>query len=155
MGRTLIVGVHIRRGDYKTFIGGRFYYDDLVYEQRMGEIVDLCKDRDVCFYLASNEEVPESLAKNFNTFSIPKANTAEDLYALSKCDILLGPPSTFTGWASYLNDIPIYYIYDKEKKIESLDSFSPLKDASHYADGRELLVQKMYDEYQLHSNHPL
>lgn len=148
VGRSLIVGVHIRRGDYKTFIGGRFYYENSVYEQRMAEIVELCKDRDICFYLASNEDIPESLTKKFKSFSIPKANTAEDLYALSKCDILLGPPSTFTGWASYLNDIPIYYIYDKNKTIKSLDYFSPLKDAGHYADGRELLVQQMYDEYE-------
>lgn len=148
MRSTLIVGVHIRRGDYKSFMNGRFYYENSVYEKRMDEIVGLCKDKDVCFYLASNENVPEDLTQKFKTFSIPKANTAEDLFALSKCDILLGPPSTFTGWVSYLNDIPLYYIYDKGQKIESLDSFSPLKDGGHFADGREILVQKMYDEYE-------
>ena len=40
-----------------------------------------------------------------------------------------------------------YTIAGQDLKIESLDFFSPLKDADHYADGRELLVQKMYDEY--------
>lgn len=148
VGRTLIVGVHIRRGDYKTFMGGCFYYDNSVYEQRMNEIVKLCEDRNVRFYIASNEDIPEILTQKFKTFSIFKANTAEDLYALSKCDVLLGPPSTFTGWVSYLNDIPLYYIYDKNCSIKSLDSFYPLKDSDHFADGREVLVQKMFDTYE-------
>lgn len=148
VGTTLIVGVHIRRGDYKTFMGGCFYYDNSVYEQRMNEIVRLCNDREVCFYLASNEEIPESLTQKFKTFSILKANTAEDLYALSKCDFLLGPPSTFTQWVSYLNDIPLYHIYDKDVEIESLNSFVPIIDSCHFADGREILVQKMFDEYE-------
>ena len=128
--------------------GGCFYYDNSVYEQRMNEIVKLCEDRNVRFYIASNEDIPEILTQKFKTFSIFKANTAEDLYALSKCDVLLGPPSTFTGWVSYLNDIPLYYIYDKNCSIKSLDSFYPLKDSDHFADGREVLVQKMFDTYE-------
>ena len=147
VGTTLIVGVHIRRGDYKSFMNGRFYYDDTVYEQRMEEVIRLCKDKNVRFYLASNENIPEILTQKFEAFSIPKANTAEDLYALSKCDLLLGPPSTFTQWVSYLNDIPLFYIYDKDVKIVSLDSFVSIKDGNHFADGRELLIQKMYDDY--------
>lgn len=151
-GKTLIVGVHIRRGDYKNYIGGRFYYDNSVYEQKMNEIVDLCKDKDVCFYLASNEDISPNLAQKFKTFSISKANTAEDLYALSQCDLLLGPPSTFTQWVSYLNEIPLFYIYDKDEKIESLEAFVPIKDYCHFADGRELLAEKMFDTYESKSH---
>ncbi len=135
---TMIVGIHIRRGDYATFMDGAFFYDTEVYEKRMAEIVSICEGNEVVFYLASNTKIPESLKNQFDTISIENANTAEDLYALSLCDRLLGPPSTFTRWVSYLNDVPLYFIFDKDEKIESLDAFVPIKDHYHFIDGREL-----------------
>jgi hypothetical protein len=36
----------------------------------------------------------------------------EDLYALAACDRLVGPPSTFTQWASFYGRVPLYYIRD-------------------------------------------
>lgn len=32
---------------------------------------------------------------------------------MSQCDYLIGPPSTFTGWASYIGNVPLKYIESK------------------------------------------
>ena len=36
----------------------------------------------------------------------------EDLYALARCDYLIGPPSTFSAWASFYGKVPLYFIED-------------------------------------------
>ena len=40
---------------------------------------------------------------------------------MSMCDYLIGPPSTFTSWASFIGNVPTYHIKNKYKKIELSD----------------------------------
>ena len=42
----------------------------------------------------------------------PKGNPAEDLYVLSECNYLIGPPSTFSLTAAMYHDAPLYWIKD-------------------------------------------
>jgi len=44
---------------------------------------------------------------------------------LSKCDYLLGPPSTFSMWASFIGDVPLRLIKGAEENIQ-MDQFSPI-----------------------------
>ena len=37
----------------------------------------------------------------------------EDQITLQCCDLIIGPPSTFTMWASYISKIPLIKIYSK------------------------------------------
>ncbi len=39
-------------------------------------------------------------------------------YALSKCDYLVGPPSSFTAWAAYFGNIPLLILKDKDMKAD-------------------------------------
>ena len=52
----LVVGVHIRRGDYATWNDGRFFYELEDYRQFMLRIQELYKSRRVCFFISSNED---------------------------------------------------------------------------------------------------
>lgn len=38
-------------------------------------------------------------------------DTVEDLYALAECDYLIGPPSTFTVWASFYGNVPLCHVH--------------------------------------------
>ena len=38
----------------------------------------------------------------------------EDLYALAGCDLLIGPPSTFTQWASFYGKVPLYHAWSPD-----------------------------------------
>ena len=102
------LGVHVRRGDYATFQEGRFFFSDEQY-------VNICTndpnlDRD--YYL-------ERLKDFFVYF--PEGNPAEDLCLLSKCDNLIGPPSTFTLVASMYRNVPLYWIEDADKAVTPSD----------------------------------
>lgn len=135
-----IVGVHIRRGDYENWEGGRYYYSHNKYLDFMQQISVLFADKKLCFFLASNEKIPAEFFRRFKCISIDGANAATDLYALSLCDRLVGPPSTFSRWASFVSGIPLYFIFDPAKTIDSDSLFCPIADHFHFEDGRSIPI---------------
>ncbi len=134
-----IIGIHIRRGDYKDYRDGIYYYSHEQYKKKMDELLELYKEgRNVCFFIASNEKVPIDVFTGLKFFIIPNASMAEDLYALSKCDCLVGPSSTFTRWVSFIEKIPLYYIFDIRKEINGHTVFTPIHDFFHFENGDTL-----------------
>ena len=108
-----IVAVHIRRGDYKTFQNGLFYYDDDVYIDKMNRMSALLNNHSR-FIIFSNDH-----AMNRNLFTelpykvdISYGSTVEDHYLMAHCDYIIGPPSTFSLWASYIGETLYYHIYN-------------------------------------------
>lgn len=133
-----IIGVHIRRGDYKTFWNGRFYYDYNEYITWMTECINVYNNKNVYFYISSNENIPIELFDKFNLINTTNQSAAFDLYALSLCDRIIGPISTFSRWASFIGNVPLCFLF-KKTKIKSDDVFSPIKDYSHYSNGKEII----------------
>lgn len=134
----LIVGVHIRRKDFKYFLGGAYYFEDEIYAGYMSQMGNkVRKGIKLGFLLCSDESVSHENFSNFNIFQIPKANSIEDLYALSLCDYIMGPPSTFSMWASFYGRVPLR-IFKSENEILTLDKFSPVTALDHFENGAVL-----------------
>jgi hypothetical protein len=127
MKNNRIIGVHIRRGDYLTFQNGKYFYDLIEYKELMEQIVDLFPEDKVSFFIASNENVSMSDFAGLNCFSLPNSFAVKDLYGLGLCDYIIGPPSTFSAWASLYGDVPLYFIEDI-KNFVTLDVFKKIKD---------------------------
>lgn len=111
--KNTIIGVHIRHSDYKYWLGGRYYYD---YEIYMKCLLSVEKQINNCiFVIFSDEDIPTNIYKYDLKLYIPK-NSSEifDLIFLSKCDYIIGPPSTFSGWASFYGNVPKYTIFSEE-----------------------------------------
>ena len=54
--RGVHLGVHVRRGDYKTFQGGRFYYSDEQYVQIIRSYYDCCNPKErLSVYICGND----------------------------------------------------------------------------------------------------
>lgn len=122
----LKLGVHIRRGDYKTWQGGRYYYDNDVYISQIRQFAALHADRPVTVYICGNDP---SVDKSYYQERLrqmpvhfPNGNPAEDLCLLSECDYLIGPPSTFSLVASMYRDTPLCWIKDGNEPL-SKDKF--------------------------------
>lgn len=145
----VIVGVHIRRGDYKTFIGGRFYFDDIIYISLMRQVEKLFPEKCVQFYVATNECLSEELVRSFKVLSLKSEITAaHDLYALSKCDYIMGPPSTFSRWAAFINNVPLCFVWDRHQEILSIEDFDYLSDYSHFLHKGEIQsMTQLQNEY--------
>lgn len=107
----LIVGVHIRRGDFTLFLNGRFFYPDYIYDRMIGRFTSLVEEKKILFLLCTNGGVD---LKNFkhSDIRLNNGNEIEDLISLSQCDYIIGPPSTFNIWASFYGEVLTYHIED-------------------------------------------
>ena len=93
----------------------------------MERMLLLLPKNNVLFFIASNENICTTQFKNANTFKIKNSFSVKDLYGLSKCDYIIGPPSTFSAWASLFENINLYHIEDI--KIDfNLDNFIKIED---------------------------
>ncbi|MFT3694651.1 MAG: alpha-1,2-fucosyltransferase [Kofleriaceae bacterium] len=104
-GIDVLIGVHIRRGDFRTFVGGRWFYDDAQYARFMRDAAALFPGKRVGFLVVSNEPIDASALGG--DVRLGSDHLVEDMYALAGCDYILGPPSTFASWASFYGRVPL------------------------------------------------
>jgi len=114
-GKALRLGVHIRRGDYKTWNDGKFFFNDIVYATFIREFIQMHNDRKVAVYISTNDpnvkdEAYCKLCDEKNIFKL-NGNPAEDLCMLSECDYIIGPPSTFSLVAAMYKDRPLHWMF--------------------------------------------
>lgn len=117
-----LVGVHVRKGDYKTWRNGIYYFEDEVYQRCMDELetaLSKATGKKTRYIVFSNEALRIQAAENVMLSSSP---WYVDQQVMSLCDYLIGPPSTFTKWASYLGDAKLFQITDASIEI-NLDEF--------------------------------
>lgn len=123
---SLRLGIHIRRGDYRNFQGGRFLYSDEQYLNVIRSFLSLFPQQQVHLYICGNdphldkEYYLQQLPACQVTF--PDGNPGEDLCLLSHCDYLIGAPSTFSLVAAMYRDLPLYWVEDPTLQV-SQDSF--------------------------------
>ena len=112
---TIRLGVHIRRGDYATFQGGRFFYSDEQYVKVIQQFCAQHPQETVAVYICTNDPKLDQdyyLKELGEKVAFPAGNPAEDLCLLSHCNYLMGAPSTFTLVAAMYHDAPLYWIED-------------------------------------------
>jgi hypothetical protein len=106
-GADVLVGVHIRHGDYETFCGGIMYYTFDEYAQLMRTVADLFPGKRVSFLISSNAKPPTDAFRHLRIHVGP-GHVVGDLYSLAECDYIIGPPSTYSEWASFYGEVPRY-----------------------------------------------
>jgi Glycosyl transferase family 11 len=113
----ILVGVHIRRGDYIKHLNGRYFYDPSVYRAFMERIGTVFENKSVGFLICSNEPVDGSKFNGLN-FHFGTNHLVEDMYSFASCDYLIGPPSTYTIWASYYGKVPLFAITSPQANLQ-------------------------------------
>ena len=133
----LVVGVHIRHGDYKTFYDGRYYYTLEEFHQMMLRIQSVYQHQRVAFFISSNETFDVSIFEGCHCHRFGKEPSGDilDLYTLSLCDRILGPWSTYSRWASFIGEVPLCFIEHRDQTFTD-DSFSVVTDFYHFANGK-------------------
>jgi hypothetical protein len=131
-----LVGVHVRRGDYARWRGGKYFFPVPQYELWIERLSDLLGRR-TTFLVCSDEQLSMKVTKSA-TFG--GGHPVVDMYSLAECDVILGPPSTFSAWASFIGRKPLLTLYSAEQPIR-------LEDASIVADWRPLPEHINEDPY--------
>lgn len=132
----IVVGVHIRHGDYKTFLDGRYYYTLEEYHQFLLRIKKLYSNHKVAFFISSNETFSTDVFEECNCYRFTREPSGDilDLYTLSLCDKIIGPWSTYSRWASFIGEVPLCCIKKKDQVFTD-DSFSRITDFYHFENG--------------------
>ncbi|MDD3062871.1 MAG: hypothetical protein PHX50_08540 [Massilibacteroides sp.] len=135
----LIIGVHIRLGDYKVWHNGCFYFELSQYHVFMKRVQSLYKEKRVAFFICSNEKFSANIFNECECYRFQESSSVIlDLYTLSLTDRIIGPFSTFSRWASFIGEKPICFLEDEHQTFTE-ESFSPIIDFFHYANGKEIL----------------
>lgn len=112
----VVVGVHIRQGDYKDWDGGKYYFTTNQYNKIMIAFEKLFPDQKVVFLVVSDQDQQEQDFSVQNVI-IGDGGIIEDLYVLSKCSYIIRTMSTFSGWASAYGYVPYTIIKDADADI--------------------------------------
>ena len=119
-----VVGVHIRRGDYRKWQKGKFFFSDEVYLDKMMQLKKILNSegKEPGFLISSNEPIN---IRSYKKLPIIAMNGSElqDLYTLSLTGFIIGPPSTYSMWASFYGKTQVHFIRKKNERIQ-LNSFN-------------------------------
>ena len=132
----LVVGVHIRHGDYRTWRNGRHYYSLEEFHGFMLQLQRVYSDQRVAFFISSNEAFSTDQFTGCRCYRFGKEPSGDilDLHTLSLCDRIIGPWSTYSRWASFIGEVPLCFIRHRDQQLQDGD-FSVVTDFYHFANG--------------------
>lgn len=125
----LLIGVHIRRGDYATYQGGKYFYGTELFLKKMQQMQSLFPGSSVRFLICSDETPDPAEFGNLDV-CFSTEHLIEDMYALAECDYIIGTPSTFSRWSCFYGNVPTYQIADPTADM-TLDSFVTYDEIVH------------------------
>ena len=113
----VVIGVHVRQEDYRRWRKGTCFFTMPQYAAWMRELAGQFPGKRVAFLVCSDE--PRSL-EEFPGLSVGfgPGTAMGDLYALAKCDYIVGPLSSYSQWASYYGNKPLYQLTGSKDRLE-------------------------------------
>jgi hypothetical protein len=125
----LLVGIHIRQGDYAQHAGGMLHYETSEYRSLMDSALKVFPDRNLKFIVCSNTPQSSAMFEGLR-WTMGPGDEIRDLMALAGCDYIIGPASTYSQWASFYGEVPLFVhnrkyeqMYGLPMKQMSLQSF--------------------------------
>ena len=113
-----VIGVHIRQGDYRDWKNGVHYFETEQYAHWMREASQLDASRKPVFLVCASDSVNTACFRGLEVLMGP-GSVIGDLHALSLCDRIMGPPSTFSTWASFHGGKPLCMLQHHEQKLSN------------------------------------
>jgi len=115
-----VIGVHIRQGDYKDWKGGIHYFETEQYAHWMRQTSALYPARKTVFMICASDLIDFRKFDGLTVASGP-GEVVADQHALSLCDAIMGPPSTFSTWASYRGRTPLCMLQHHKQEVMERD----------------------------------
>jgi hypothetical protein len=101
----LKIALHIRRDDYKFFLEGRYFLDDSQYIKALKNVLTDIKEPFKIFVFGNDPKLNRELYMSLGyDIYFSDGTIYQDYYRMSKCQLLIGPSSTFSIWAQYISN---------------------------------------------------
>lgn len=132
-GVDLLLGVHIRHGDYRQHESGALFFSSKDYRRWMEEFATYFPAHKIGFAICSdakqkaedfygldfvfgpgNDDADEYGNKRQDPI---KSAIVEDNYVLSQCDYIMGTVSTFCSWAAFWGNKPLLQVRSKNEHV--------------------------------------
>jgi len=94
------VALHIRRGDYREWADGQYFFPWESYRDWIRQAVSRWSEKSPRVLVFSDEPVPDFIAKDPGV-EVCRGSPTEDLFRMAGSQIILGPPSSFSDWAAW------------------------------------------------------
>lgn len=122
------VGIHMRWGDFRNFLEGKYYYTIDEYKSLMHRFNEIFPGNNTVFIIFCNEPVSDKDFDGLNVV-ISGGNEIEDLTSMADCDYIIGPPSSYSGWASFYGKVPLYMVRNTNAgfTIQDFKMYLPLQ----------------------------
>lgn len=134
------IGVHVRRGDYRQWRDGKYYFDDETYARIMlslkCQVAEKLQKR--CRFIVCTNGTYNHYNSALDIMQMPGTDAITEICALSECDYIVGPPSTYSQWASFMGDTPLNFILNADE-MPRIEDFSPIVLMNTFGNGRKLI----------------
>tara|TARA_B100002019_G_scaffold291589_1_gene312187 strand:- start:6583 stop:7473 length:891 start_codon:yes stop_codon:yes gene_type:complete len=120
----VLLGVHIRENDFRDFYEGRYFVPVNCFLNLIDKFQKLNKGKSTGVIVCSDSpKILQEIKGRLPSIIIPQGSVAQDIYALSQCDYLIGPQATtFSSWSAYFGNTPLYQV-TKDSRLKSLNIF--------------------------------
>ncbi len=103
----LVVGIHIRHGDFATWGDGKYFYSMGEYANAMREVKNQFSNKKIAFLVCTNGQFTPNDFKDLRVH-LGTGHLVEDMYSLAQTDFIIGSPrSTFSQWSSFYGQKPL------------------------------------------------
>ena len=117
------IAVHIRHGDYALWRGGQFDYPNFVYLSAIAQVLRLVPGRARIVIFTDDRWLDRSVYHAaFDDVVFSSSSPRSDHYLMSLSNYIVGPPSTFSLWASYIGQVKYCHI-NSPGDVIGADSF--------------------------------
>ncbi|MDX2189095.1 MAG: alpha-1,2-fucosyltransferase [Bacteroidota bacterium] len=123
-----IIGVYIRQQDYKVWLNGKYHFELTTYIKWINECEKVFESENPLFIIVGDDAEVCIQVKNevknvaiSNGDPLGKENYVVNMINLSKCNLIITPPSTFSGWASFMNNTPMIILKSENQIIQKED----------------------------------
>ena len=129
----LVLGVHIRHGDYRKHRGGDLFFSPQQYRSWMVDFANALPEYKLGFAICSDAKQKAEDFMGLNIIFGPgndeandygnirtdvvKDSIVEDNYLLSQCDYILGTESTFCSWAAFWGGKPLLQVCSSDEFV--------------------------------------
>jgi Glycosyl transferase family 11 len=117
----VVIGVHIRRGDYNKWLGGKYCFDNAIYRRVVQDFIKAMEPKKFLVIYFSNERLNPDELQCGTEVRFSNNPYYIDYRLMGQCHYLIGPVSTFTLWASFLHHVPYFHIEYPQQEIHLSD----------------------------------